>query len=333
MNEFYYFGSSTEITSNEISVRNPKRIYVGDHGHISKNVQITVSDNKNKDFEYNLKIKNYFFINSFSKIEAINYIEIGNYVIIGPYVHISDMVHEYEYYNIPIKLQGLRKAYENKVIIEDGAWVGAGVRIVGNITIGYGAVIGANAVVTKDIPDHSVAVGVPARVIKIFDYSKNKWVDVKNNNKLLQKTLSTRGEFNGYNFDLIEKKVKNAKTITDVPETINDKIDKIVIIFGKLRKVVENIMVLLKEEKYKESKLYLLDLTSNLDTIQTSIRAILSEEDLELFKVELIQLNENLNDIITVYETNNYDNAYELFGNKLLSTLDSLGNRLLARKK
>ena len=50
--------------------------------------------------------------------------------------------------------------------IEDDVWIGAGAIILDGVTIGRGSVIGAGAVVTKNIPPYSVAVGVPARVIK-----------------------------------------------------------------------------------------------------------------------------------------------------------------------
>ncbi|MEM9019199.1 MAG: transferase [Planctomycetota bacterium] len=53
-----------------------------------------------------------------------------------------------------------------KPTIEDGCDIGAGVCILGNVRIGQGSKIGANAVVTKDIPPYSVAVGIPAKVIK-----------------------------------------------------------------------------------------------------------------------------------------------------------------------
>jgi len=61
---------------------------------------------------------------------------------------------------------------EGKVIIKDGAHIGIGAIIMPGVTIGEGAVIGANAVVTKDIPPYSLAVGVPARVIKSFAENK-----------------------------------------------------------------------------------------------------------------------------------------------------------------
>jgi acetyltransferase-like isoleucine patch superfamily enzyme len=57
---------------------------------------------------------------------------------------------------------------EGKVIIKDGAHIGIGAIIMPGVTIGEGAIIGAGAVVTKDIPPYSVAVGMPAKVIKTY---------------------------------------------------------------------------------------------------------------------------------------------------------------------
>jgi len=56
-----------------------------------------------------------------------------------------------------------------KVLIKDGAHIGIGAIIMPGVTIGKGAVIGAGSIVTKDIPDYCVAIGIPARVIKEFD--------------------------------------------------------------------------------------------------------------------------------------------------------------------
>ncbi len=330
---FYYFGKDIKINGNFYTA-SPERIYIGDSGIIAESVELSVSENWcNIKNDINLKINDNFFFNSRVKIEAANYVEIGRYVTVGPEAFISDLCHEYKLPQLPVKLQGFINVNENKVIIKDGAWIGAGAKVIGNLTVGYGAVIGTNAVVTKDIPDHSVAVGVPARVIKIFDYSKGTWVNVKDNSKLLRKVLISRGIFKGYDFDLIEKKEKGLSAFTDVPEIINERIDKIVIVLIKINKVIKSIINLLLEEKYDDSKLCLIDLTSNLDTIQKSIKNILEDQDLEFLKESFITLNKNLNLIINMYENKTYNNAIELFQNSLLITIDNLSIQLSKCKK
>lgn len=66
-------------------------------------------------------------------------------------------------------------------VIQDGCFIGAGARVLGPVCVGSGSVIGANAVVVDDIPPRSVAVGVPARVIKVGvtaeDFAKSTGVD------------------------------------------------------------------------------------------------------------------------------------------------------------
>jgi len=61
---------------------------------------------------------------------------------------------------------------EGKIIIQDDAWIGAGAIILPNVTIGKGAVVGAGAVVTKDVPPYTVVAGVPAKEIKKLDLKR-----------------------------------------------------------------------------------------------------------------------------------------------------------------
>ena len=58
------------------------------------------------------------------------------------------------------------------ILIKEGAWVGAGATILPGVTVGKHAIIGANSVVSKDIPDYAVAVGCPAKVIKHLEKEK-----------------------------------------------------------------------------------------------------------------------------------------------------------------
>lgn len=64
--------------------------------------------------------------------------------------------------------------------IEDGAWIGAGVIILPNITVGRLAVVGSGAVVTKDVPPCTIVVGVPARPIKRFSIESGEITDLEN---------------------------------------------------------------------------------------------------------------------------------------------------------
>ena len=88
---------------------------------------------------------------------------IGKNCLIGPNVVMRTADHIFNNIDIPMRLQGHK--CEN-IILEEDVWIGANVVITGGVTIGKGCVIGAGSVVTKNIPEFSIAVGVPARVIK-----------------------------------------------------------------------------------------------------------------------------------------------------------------------
>ncbi|MBX5185139.1 acyltransferase [Rhizobium sp. NZLR5] len=95
-------------------------------------------------------------------ITAKNLIRIGSDVLIGSDVQIIDHSHGIMR-DTPIRLQ---KAQIGTVEIGDDVWIGVGARILMNVKIGNGAVIGANAVVINDIPEYAIAVGSPAKVVK-----------------------------------------------------------------------------------------------------------------------------------------------------------------------
>lgn len=101
-------------------------------------------------------------------------IVIGNDVWTGHHVYITDQNHGYEDVHRPISQQ---TQPERPVVIGDGSWLGFGSVVLPGVTIGKHCVIGANSVVTRDIPDYSVAVGAPAKVIRYYD-TDNGWVSV-----------------------------------------------------------------------------------------------------------------------------------------------------------
>lgn len=90
---------------------------------------------------------------------------IGKNVMMGPDVCIYARNHAFDRVDIPMSLQGF--APEKPVVIEDDVWIGGRVIILPGVRIGTGAVIGAGAVVTKNVPDYAVVGGNPARILKM----------------------------------------------------------------------------------------------------------------------------------------------------------------------
>jgi acetyltransferase-like isoleucine patch superfamily enzyme len=108
-------------------------------------------------------IKKHVHISRGTYINGIGNVVIGNDCMIGPNVVIISGTHNYSDIKTPIRKQG---SVKEKIIIEDNVWLAANVNVMPGIRIGEGSVVGAGAVVTKDIPQYSIAVGVPARIIK-----------------------------------------------------------------------------------------------------------------------------------------------------------------------
>ena len=121
-------------------------------------------------------------VNDYVHISAMKQVSIGNNVLMASHIYISDNSHGFykgEHQSSPNEAPILRSYYIAPVEIGDNVWIGEGVVIMPGVTIGKGCIIGANSVVTKSIPPYCMAVGQPAKVIKKFDFSINKWVLVK----------------------------------------------------------------------------------------------------------------------------------------------------------
>lgn len=98
---------------------------------------------------------------------------IGNNVMLGPRVYIRAADHNFSDKDVPINKQGHRFAAirhgdkEYSIVIEDDVWIGANAVILSGAKIGKGTIIGAGSVVTNEIPPACIAVGSPARVVKM----------------------------------------------------------------------------------------------------------------------------------------------------------------------
>lgn len=132
-------------------------LYIGKNTKISSFVRIKLKKGR-------IKIGRNCTINSFCFIDTDEKdVIIGDDVLLGPFVGIHGSNYNYEDKFKRIVEQGTTS---KGIRIEDDVWIGSHATILDGVTVGKGAVIGAGAVVTKDIPPYSVAIGMPAKVIK-----------------------------------------------------------------------------------------------------------------------------------------------------------------------
>jgi acetyltransferase-like isoleucine patch superfamily enzyme len=108
---------------------------------------------------------------------VIGPVTIGNNVMLAQNIVISGMNHGYEDVNIAPSFQ---KEICKQIIIADDVWIGANCVITAGVNIGKHSVIGAGSVVTKDVPEFSIAVGNPAKVIKQYNKESLSWQKVVN---------------------------------------------------------------------------------------------------------------------------------------------------------
>ena len=99
------------------------------------------------------------FINHGCSFLDLGGITIEDDVMIGPNVNITSEDH-------PVEVETRKTLVPAKVLIRKNAWIGAAATILPGVTVGENSVVGAGAVVTKDVPDNTVVAGVPAKVIR-----------------------------------------------------------------------------------------------------------------------------------------------------------------------
>ena len=112
----------------------------------------------------NTYIGDHVFMNVFCAILDCNEVRIGDHVMIGPAVQIYTAAHHLQ---AEPRNRGMEVA--KPIVIEDNVWIGGGAILLPGMSIGRNAVVGAGAVVTRDVPANTVVAGNPARVIRVID--------------------------------------------------------------------------------------------------------------------------------------------------------------------
>jgi acetyltransferase-like isoleucine patch superfamily enzyme len=111
------------------------------------------------DFGKNIRVGRNVFINHACEFMDRGGIIIEDDVLIGPRVNLVTISH-------PLAPATRRSTYCAPIVIRKGAWLGVAVSVMPGVTIGENAMIMANAVVTRDVPDNAVVAGTPAKIIK-----------------------------------------------------------------------------------------------------------------------------------------------------------------------
>jgi carbonic anhydrase/acetyltransferase-like protein (isoleucine patch superfamily) len=115
-----------------------------------------------------IKIGSDSLIGEYSVIRGQGGVQIGDRVYTSPFTQIIAVNHVFDDPNRPFVEQGITA---EGIIIEDDVWLGAGAIITDGVRVGKGAVVAAGAVVTKDVPPHTVVGGIPAKPLKTIDGS------------------------------------------------------------------------------------------------------------------------------------------------------------------
>lgn len=115
-------------------------------------------------FKGNITIEENAYFNSSKIYSGINsFVKIGKWCAIGYNVNIHAITHNADYSTGP---EEERPAKEADIIIGDNVWIGSNSFILPGVTIGNNSVVGANSVVTKNIPDNAIFGGIPAKLIR-----------------------------------------------------------------------------------------------------------------------------------------------------------------------
>jgi acetyltransferase-like isoleucine patch superfamily enzyme len=171
---FKQFGGGSCIRK-PIVIWNPGFVSIGDRVSIRDGARLEVVRSSDRRTPH-LVIEDDTNIEQNVHIVCHNHVRIGSNVSIAGNCSIVDVTHPFSDVHSSKKI-GARIQDENSFVeVGNGSFIGFGSVILPNVRIGTNSIIGANSVVTNDVPDYSVAAGVPAVILKRYDFAKEAWL-------------------------------------------------------------------------------------------------------------------------------------------------------------
>lgn len=172
---YQHFGKNT-VVYKPLLILGKKNISLGDNVFIRNGVRMEVIEKRGGQRNSGIiDIGDYVSIEQNCHITSGGQLTIGSGTTISADVYISNISHEYSDINTSVLKQPL--SYK-ETIIGNNCFIGYGARIMPGVHLGDGVIVGTNAVVLKDVPDHSIVVGVPAKVVKRFNANDRVWEKV-----------------------------------------------------------------------------------------------------------------------------------------------------------
>ena len=150
------------LHGNVLEMLRDGRLEVGAQAFFEPNVWLTGGDGGR------IRIGGGTFLNLNVQVAAVELVEIGEHCMFANGCFITDGAHRFDDPEMPVPWQGFTTKGPTRV--GDNVWCGANVVITSGVTVGERCVIGANSVVTTDLPPFSIAAGAPAKVIRSIEY-------------------------------------------------------------------------------------------------------------------------------------------------------------------
>jgi len=161
----------------------PRRIINKDFIEIGKNCRVgkgvvlePITSNGQQRFSPKIAFGNNVYIGRYCQMYSTDSIRIEDGCVLSEYVYLSDSAHGFKPNGGLIMEQDLES--KGPIHIGENTFIGHGVSVMPGVSLGRNCIVGTRSVVTRSFPDFSMIAGSPAKIIKKFDFSTEKWVSV-----------------------------------------------------------------------------------------------------------------------------------------------------------